>query len=70
LKAFGDAAIAVKRHIQAISSRQTYRVVELSQWCEPATTERGDVAQKAPGQFVAAFLVAALFPATNSRVVV
>ena len=34
-------------------------MAELNQWREPATTERGDVPQKAPGQFLAAFLVAA-----------
>jgi hypothetical protein len=34
-------------------------MTELNQWREPATTERGDVPQKAPGQFLAAFLVTA-----------
>ncbi|MBV8811149.1 MAG: hypothetical protein JO033_20980 [Acidobacteriaceae bacterium] len=49
--------LRVKRHMQAISSRQECKAIaELYQWREPATTERGDVPQHTVRQAAAAFL--------------
>ncbi len=60
MEPFGDAVVAGEApQAGDLLTPSVERVAELSQWREPATTERSHVPQKTPSQFLAAFLVAA-----------
>jgi len=62
VKAFGDAVVAGEApHAGDLLTTGMESIAELSQWREAATTERGDISQKAAGQLATAFLIAALF---------